>query len=99
MHATRPNAIRLGRTMSYPRAVYFVYFVYLRIFWLPLALAKSFLQSVLGVTKQKRFQVLTEVQKQMSSLDAEMKEARKDAEGMQQVPLLVDVCTLFLDCG
>ena len=99
MHATRPNAIRLGRTRSYPRAVYFVYFVYLRIFWLPLALAKSFLQSVLGVTKQKRFQVLTEVQKQMSSLDAEMKEARKDAEGMQQVPLLVDVCTLFLDCG
>ena len=71
----------------------------LRIFWLPLALAKSFLQSVLGVTKQKRFQVLTEVQKQMSSLDAEMKEARKDAEGMQQVPLLVDVRTLFLDCG
>ena len=96
MHATRPNAIRLGHTMSYPRAVYFVY---LRIFWLPLALAKSFLQSVTGVTKQKRFQVLTEVQKQMSSLDAEMKEARKDAEGMQQVPLLVDVCTLFLDCG
>ena len=85
--------------MSYPRAVYVVYFVYLRIFWLPLALAKSFLQSVIGVTKQKRFQVLTEVQKQMSSLDAEMKEARKDAEGMQQVPLLVDVRTLFLDCG
>ena len=44
-------------------------------------------------------QVLTEVQKQMSSLDAEMKEARKDAGGMQQVPLPVDVRTQFSDCG
>lgn len=69
------------------------------ILWLPLVSAKLFLQCVLGVPKQRTFQVLTEVQKQMSSLDAEMKEARKDAEGMQQVPLPVDVRTQFSDYG
>ena len=95
--ATQRNAIRLGRTMSYPRTVYFVCFVYFGCLWSQQSY--SFLQCVLGVPKQRTFQVLTEVQKQMSSLDAEMKEARKDAEGMQQVPLPVDVRTQFSDCG
>ena len=31
--ATQRNAIRLGRTMSYPRTVYFLYFVYFGCLW------------------------------------------------------------------
>lgn len=85
--ATQRKVIRLGRTLEQ----YTSYTSY--------TLVAFALSKVIPTVCPWGPQVLTEVQKQMSSLDAEMKEARKDAEGMQQVPLPVDVRTQFSDCG
>ena len=38
---------------------------------------------------------MAEVQKQMSSFDAELKDAKQDAEGIQQVTLIAYLCGLL----